>query len=116
MLLLLGCGDGPSSPPEPEPAAPSLATTTAAALTFRQVDGGSLHTCAITTAGKVWCWGSNSFGALGNGKPGGSLRPVAVSGALTFLEIRAGTSFSCGRTNDIGPGAGVPTSSASWAV
>ncbi len=100
ILLLLSCGDDHPSPAEPEAAGPSLAAATGAPLAFRQVDAGTLHTCAITAAGEAWCWGSGDLGDLGNGKGTGSLRPVAVAGGLKFVEIRAGTSFSCGLATD----------------
>ncbi|MBX3285280.1 MAG: hypothetical protein KF703_08060, partial [Actinobacteria bacterium] len=35
--------------------------------TWAQVDGGSSHTCAVTTAGEAWCWGRDNRGQLGNG-------------------------------------------------
>jgi alpha-tubulin suppressor-like RCC1 family protein len=100
LLFLLGCGDDHPLPAEPEAVGPSIATATQASLAFRQVDAGSLHTCAITPAGKAWCWGSGGAGELGDGKSSSSVRPVAVAGGLRFLEIRAGTSFSCGLASD----------------
>jgi alpha-tubulin suppressor-like RCC1 family protein len=39
-----------------------------------------LHTCAIKTAGTLWCWGSNSSGQLGDGTTTGSYVPVQVTG------------------------------------
>ena len=43
---------------------------------------GYLHNCTVTTAGAVLCWGSNSFGQLGNNSTTDSHVPVAVSGFL----------------------------------
>jgi hypothetical protein len=43
------------------------------------VSVGDRVTCATTTDGKVWCWGSNANGELGNGlSSGASLTPQTV--------------------------------------
>ena len=39
---------------------------------------GSSHTCALTTAGRVWCWGHGDKSQLGNDSTTGSNHPVAV--------------------------------------
>lgn len=40
-------------------------------LSFVAIDGGSNHTCALTTDDELWCWGSGSTGELGSGRPVG---------------------------------------------
>ncbi len=69
---------------------------------------GERHSCALTDAGAVWCWGSNSDGQLGDAIPVGSstATPVqVVIGALagTGAEaISAGDDHNCAtlRTGD----------------
>ena len=50
------------------------------------LDGGSvavaigyLHTCAVTSAGDVWCWGNNESGQVGDGTTSDRSSPVRVS-------------------------------------
>jgi alpha-tubulin suppressor-like RCC1 family protein len=44
------------------------------------VASGGSHVCALTTAGRLWCWGSNSSGQLGDGTTTDRHAPVAVLG------------------------------------
>jgi len=55
---------------------------------------GSSHTCAVTTTGAAYCWGSN----VGDGSTVSSSVPVAVSGGLTFAAVSAGAAHTCGVT------------------
>jgi alpha-tubulin suppressor-like RCC1 family protein len=60
------------------------------------IASGALHTCAITSAGDVACWGNNTFGELGHGPLGsqGALGNVAgLAGPAT--AITAGIGFTC---------------------
>ncbi len=51
---------------------------TDSALTFVSVVAGAAHTCGVTAASEVYCWGSNKSGQLGNGEARDSREPVKV--------------------------------------
>lgn len=53
----------------------------AGGLTFQSISAGGYHTCGLTTAGAVYCWGNNTYGELGDGTTENSPRPVRVVGA-----------------------------------
>jgi alpha-tubulin suppressor-like RCC1 family protein len=68
-------------------------------LTFAAVSAGSSYTCGVTTDGRAFCWGYNTYGQLGNGATTNSATPVAVSGGLVFAAVSAGYGFyTCGIT------------------
>ena len=57
-------------------------TKVAGSLLFAGVSAGPLgnHTCGITTGNKLYCWGDNAFGQLGDGSTTMRLSPVKVAG------------------------------------
>ena len=63
------------------------------------VSAGSDHTCAITSTGTAYCWGSNSAGQLGTGTTETQTTPVPVSGGLNLSLIALGVGHSCGLTS-----------------
>jgi len=56
-------------------------------LSFAQIVAGDLTTCGVTAAGALYCWGSNSFGQVGDGNisSGATPDPRAVIGGYTFM-------------------------------
>ena len=78
---------------------PSLAAATAA-LTYWQVSAGGTHTCAITTDDRVWCWGANGFGELGDGTTAAHFQPALVAGAQRFRQMSSGDFGTCALATD----------------
>lgn len=73
-------------------------------LTFKRISAGHEHTCAISTAGTAYCWGSDSSGRLGNGS-GSSFTQVSPSAVVmplnrTFTQISVGRDHSCAIASD----------------
>ena len=63
------------------------------------VAAGVYHTCALTTAGAVKCWGRNFNGGLGDNSTTTRLTPVDVVGlASGVAAIRAGRYHTCALT------------------
>lgn len=60
-----------------------------------QVAVGVRHACAMQSDGKVFCWGFNGEGALGDGTRFSSATPVEVSGLAAAVDIAAGLDQTC---------------------
>ena len=90
-----------AGPTEPA-SAPEVRATEAvhSSLRFLQVSAGTgahgAHSCGVTTGKRIYCWGSNSSGELGNGKLGFEVRPVRVAGEIWFSSVSAGFFHTCG--------------------
>ena len=65
-------------------------------LRVSRVSAGSLHTCAVTSAGAAVCWGDGRWGRLGDGSTGERHVPTQVLGLESgVVGICAGAAHSC---------------------
>ncbi|HYC31333.1 MAG TPA: hypothetical protein VEB59_03540 [Gemmatimonadales bacterium] len=68
-------------------------------LRFYQVDVGSSHACGVSNPDRrVYCWGSNSRGQLGDGSLTDRLLPVPVASDRAFRQVSAGSGHTCAVT------------------
>lgn len=60
------------------------------------------HTCAVTTAGALFCWGGSIWGAMGiatNDATANALAPELVATNQLFKDVDAGNLHTCGVTS-----------------
>jgi len=65
-----------------------------------QVSGGEEHSLELKSNGKVYSWGWNGAGQLGNGTLNSSLVPVLVLLDKKIVQISAGGYHSLALTSD----------------
>ncbi|MGV1037822.1 MAG: RCC1 domain-containing protein [Candidatus Nanopelagicales bacterium] len=65
----------------------------------KSISAGSYFTCALKKKGAVKCWGSNTYGQLGNNTTTDSVKPVQVYGLGKGVKaISSGNFFACALT------------------
>ena len=71
-----------------------------AGVTLRTPVGGENFTCAMGSNDRVYCWGENNVGQLGDGTTTGRLTPVAVSAVTPLVKLgsRLGGGHTCALT------------------
>lgn len=88
------------------PVAVTTAGTPINGVDIKDVKVGLRHTCALTTAGAVYCWGNNGNGQVGDGTTTGRMVPTAVFQSSTGLtgtntvSIGAGANRGCAVISD----------------
>ena len=71
-------------------------------VNFSQLTAGNFHTCALDDDGNAYCWGSGSYGELGNGDYNRQTTPVAVSmpSDVSFSQLAGGSNHTCAIGDD----------------
>jgi len=64
------------------------------------ISAGGFHSVALAEDGKVWTWGSNDLGQLGNGIVGDAQLPVEVPSLSGVVDIAAGYFHTLALTGD----------------
>ncbi|MDQ6885860.1 MAG: protein kinase [Gemmatimonadota bacterium] len=88
----------PSSTPAPSVGGSGTVATSLsppAPERMRIVTGG-VHSCALASDGRAWCWGGNASGQLGIGAAGRSMTPIPLVGDVRFSSLSPGLLHSCG--------------------
>lgn len=72
-------------------------TAVAGGHTFAQISAGSRHSCGVTVAGTVLCWGANDSGQIGDpsGAAASTPRPVSGLPGGSFAAVAAGDAHTC---------------------
>ncbi len=61
----------------------------------RSVSCGAYHTCAISSGGRVYCWGDNTSGKLGDGSATERHSPVETNLNYIVSMVSAGENHTC---------------------
>jgi len=64
-------------------------------LKFKRISAGGVHTCALALDDRIYCWGDNLRGALGDPGVRGSAAPIAVLGNFPYVDVAAGGQHTC---------------------
>ena len=91
-------GDGTRGTDRTVPTQVGVASTWAALTTNGATNAG--HTCGVRTDNTLWCWGDNSYGAIGDGTTTERDAPVQVGTATDWTSVSAGGDHTCGVRTD----------------
>lgn len=66
-------------------------------VAFTSISAGHQHTCGLDSGGQAYCWGTNTYGQLGNNATAHRRTPVAVQhpSGVTFASISAAEKHTC---------------------
>lgn len=68
---------------------------------IRQMASTDRHTCALDTGDRLWCWGLNDYGQVGDEQPSDARRtPYRHPTVVDVAEVGVGTLHTCVRRRD----------------
>ena len=67
---------------------------------FISITAGLFHTCGLANDGRVYCWGKNLNGQLGDATNINKNIPTLVNSPISFKSISAGANSTCGLATD----------------
>jgi alpha-tubulin suppressor-like RCC1 family protein len=76
----------------------STPTRVSGALTFTAIAAGAQHVCALATGSRIFCWGNDALGQLGDTGIVTSTTPIPVDSAgvaMSFASVTAGAAHTC---------------------
>lgn len=70
-------------------------------LALQKISAGGRHVCAIGNDTRLWCWGDNDHGQLGDSSDTATGSPVLAStvNGMGWSDVAAGTDHTCGIFN-----------------
>jgi alpha-tubulin suppressor-like RCC1 family protein len=71
---------------------------------WTQVAAGDQHTCGLAANRRIFCWGDDENGQLGNGPTSSATKqtPIGVASSDRFSGVTAGMAHSCGYVAQVG--------------
>ena len=69
-------------------------------LQFQKLSAGGRITCGVTNAARIYCWGDNLRGGLGDPAFRESETPIPISSTAAFTDVAAGAEHACGLRTD----------------
>jgi alpha-tubulin suppressor-like RCC1 family protein len=79
----------------PQPVLLDFFTATAPLSNIVEASVGALHACAREASGRVWCWGDNVYGQLGNGTTTNSAYATSAAGGTGAIGLATGAYHTC---------------------
>lgn len=69
-------------------------------LKFQRIAAGGSHSCGVATDGRIYCWGDNQYGQLGNPAVAIASTPIPALTSSLFTDVVTGGAHTCGLRTD----------------